>query len=164
MSPFDFHERLAYSINPVKRLILWLESRDSVEWARDVQHNPAYHYQGDIHLKKVGRAPEFMEVKIESRRSSETPNLAIERYSDSARKTDGGPWSTNAVYYVHLYADGFLVIMMRLRLLMWLNQNLARFKTFEATNAGYTTAGILVKREDAKRELKEAYHEYRIAA
>lgn len=164
MSPFDFNERNDFSRNPMNRLILWLESRKSIEWARDVQTDPRCYYQGDIHLKKVGRNPEFMEVKIESRDSTTTPHLAIERYSNNQHKTDGGPWSTTATYYTHYYRDGLLVVMMRVRLLMWLNQNLARFKTFEAANTGYTTTGFLVKREEAKRELEQAYHEYRIAA
>ena len=164
MTPFDFNQQLDGSREPVKRVVQYLEGRSDIEWARDVQSESAYHYQGDIQLQKAGQQPEFMEVKVESRTSSQTPNLAIERYSDTVRQTDGGPWKTKADYYTHFYSDGLLVIMLRIHLLKWLNENYVRFRAFEAANAGWVTTGILVRREDAKRGLGKAYYECRIAA
>lgn len=160
MGTFHFDQQLNLSFEAVQKITAWLNQRDTVEWAIDVQNKPECHYLGDIQVKAVGDNPEFIEVKVETRTSQQTPNLAIERFSDTARQTNGGAWSTRAKFYSHIYADGLLVMMRREPLLSWLIQEYETFRQFQANNGGYVTTGILVPREDAQKSLRTNYKQY----
>jgi hypothetical protein len=108
---------------------------------------------------------QFIEVKCESSYTrATTPNLAIERYSSIERHNPGGPWSTEADFYVHIYADGLLVVMNRLRLIQWLEGELARdpqaFSYREIPNAGWTTGTLLVPRQLVREALGAWYREH----
>jgi hypothetical protein len=108
---------------------------------------------------------QFVEVKCESSYSrTATPNLAIERYSSIERQSLGGPWSTDADFYAHIYTDGLLVIMNRRRLVTWLESELARdakaFAYREVPNEGWTTGTYLVPRERARVGLGTWYRAF----
>lgn len=162
MSAFDFRRQLNESAVQVAQIVRWLQTRQDVFYAADVQDNPLYYYRGDI-LYVPESAVQHIEMKIESRSSSETPNLAIERYSDMQRTKMGGPWSTRAEWYTHLYADGLMVMMRRLDLVQWLTPQLSAFPSFQAHNKTWLTTGVLVPRTSAQAALAAQYREYRIS-
>lgn len=145
---FDFDDKRIIADPIVERLTEWFQSRTSVYQAVCVQNDPEYFYQGDIYLyMRDARLSGYAEIKVETRTTEQTPNLAIERWSKTEQQTNGGPWSTQAKYYAHLFADWHLFVMFRLPLLEWLNTEYNSFRTFQARNAGYVTSGILVPRE-----------------
>ena len=87
---------------------------------------PFYFYMGDLLIARSDGGVQFVEVKCESSYTrASTPNLAIERYSDMNRQKAGGPWSTEADFYAHIYTDGLLVIINRRELVAWLDRELA---------------------------------------
>lgn len=161
MSAFDFRRQLDESAVQVQQVVRWLQSRKDIFYAADVQDDPLYFYRGDI-LYVPDSAVQHLEMKIETRSSSETPNLAIERFSDRARTKVGGPWGTRAEWYAHLYADGLLVMMRRLPLTQWLTPQLDVFPSFQAQNKSWLTTGVLVPRTTAQAALDAHYREYRI--
>lgn len=163
MTTFDFRRQLAESNSHVLRVVRWLQASPSVFYAADVQDDPTYFYRGDI-LYVPTSAVQHIEMKIETRASSDTPNLAIERYSDEARSKMGGPWGTRAEQYAHLYADGLMVMIRRATLVQWLTPNLSTFPSFSARNATWMTTGLLVPRTMAQQALAEGYREFRISA
>lgn len=162
MSAFDFRRQLDESSVHVAQVVRWLQARKDVFYAADVQDDPLYFYRGDI-LYVPDSVVQHIEMKIESRTSSETPNLAIERHSDVQRSKMGGPWSTRAEWYAHLYADGLMVMMHRLELVQWLTPQLAIFAAFQARNKTWLTTGVLVPRLSAQAALIAHYREYRIS-
>lgn len=162
MSAFNFARQLAESSPQVQRVVRWLQNSPSVFYAADVQDDPAYFYRGDI-LYVPESAVQHVEMKIETRTSAETPNLAIERFSDLARSKMGGPWGTRAEWYAHLYADGLMVMMRRPNLLQWLTPQLNTFATFQAHNQTWLTTGLLVPRARVQVALAANYREYRIS-
>lgn len=162
MTAFDFRRQLTESTGKVQQVIKWLQSRKDVFYVADVQADPLYYYLGDL-LYVPAAAVQHIEMKVESRSSLETPNLAIERFSDMVRAKVGGPWGTRAEWYAHLYNDGLFVMMRRAELVQWLTPKLATFPTFEAVNQTWKTTGILVRRDAAQTVLMSHYREYRIS-
>jgi hypothetical protein len=145
---FDFEDKRIEADSIVEQLVDWFQSRPSVYQAICVQNDPKYYYWGDIYLyMHDDELSGYAEIKVETRTTKQTPNLAIERWSKTEQQVNGGPWSTQAKYNAHLYADWNLFIMFRLPLLDWLNSEYVTFKTFQARNAGYVTSGILVPRD-----------------
>ena len=143
----------------------WFEQRGDVLEVRDCQDDPFFFYKGDLVIVRSDGGVQFIEVKCESSYAhSATPNLAIERYSSIDKHTPGGPWSTDADFFAHIYADGLLVIMNRRRLVAWLDDELARdpsaFAFREIPNEGWTTGTYLVPRERARAALGTWYREY----
>ena len=146
-------------------MIRWFEQRADVLEVRDVQDDSFFFYKGDLLIARSDGDVQFVEVKCESSYTrTSTANLAIERYSSIDRQTPGGPWSTEADFYAHIYTDGLLVIMNRLRLVAWLESELAHdaqtFAYKEIPNAGWTTGTFLVPRERARVALGSWYREY----
>ena len=162
MSAFNFARQLSESSPQVQRVVRWLQGRSDVLYAADVQNDPAYFYRGDI-LYVPDSAVQHIEMKIETRSSSETLNLAIERFSDLARSKMGGPWGTRAEWYAHLYADGLMVMMRRANLVQWLTPQINTFPAFQANNKTWMTTGLLVPRATAQVALDAHYREYRIS-
>lgn len=162
MSAFNFQRQLTESTVKVQQVMKWLQGRKDVFLAADVQDDPLYYYLGDLLYVPV-QAVQHIEMKVESRSSLETPNLAIERFSDAARSKMGGPWGTRAEWYAHLYGDGLFVMLRRAELVQWLTPKLASFPTFEALNQTWKTTGILVRRDAAQTALNTHYREYRIS-
>lgn len=162
MSAFNFRRQLAESTVQVQNVLRWLQGRSDIFYAADVQDDPAFFYRGDLLFVPMSMV-QHIEMKVESRASTETPNLAIERYSDLKAAKVGGPWGTRAEWYAHLYADGLLVMMQRQPLVQWLTPNLKNFPPFEARNQTWLTTGILVQRDAAKAKLLAHYREYRIS-
>jgi hypothetical protein len=162
MSAFDFARQLRESSPQVQRVVRWLQTRKDVFYAADVQDDPAYFYRGDI-LYVPDSVVQHIEMKIETRTSSETPNLAIERYSDLQRTKIGGPWGTRAEWYAHLYADGLMVMMRRPNLTQWLTPQLNTLPSFQANNKTWLTTGVLVPRVRVQLALAAHYREYRIS-
>jgi len=158
--PFDFAKQLAVSKPVVEKVVRWLNQLNTLDWALDCQDKPGCYYLGDILIKPMAGDVEYIELKMETRTSRETPNLAIERYSNTEKKTNGGIWETQARFYAHIYSDGLLVVMNRRLLLDWLIANYDTFRQFQARNKNYTTSGILVRRTEAKEELQTYYREY----
>src|SRR5690606_42074901 len=110
-------------------------------------------------LRRSGRE-QYIEVKCESSSSGHgTENLAIERYSSIERQTPRGPWHTDADFYVHIYADGLLVVMSRRKLVAWIESELARdanaFPYRQLPNQGRTTGTYLLPRTRPNAPLRE---------
>ncbi len=165
MQPYKFGDKREQSHALVDRVRAWFEARGDVAEVRDVQDDPAYFYRGDLLVVRRDGGEQFIEVKCESSYTRQaTENLAIERYSSIEKKTSGGPWSSEALFYVHIYADGLLVVMNRARLVEWLERELARdplaFVFRRIPNEGYTTGTFLIPRARAKAALGAWYREY----
>ena len=127
MQPYQFSQKRDQSYDFVEWVIHWFEQRADVSEVRDVQDDSFFFYKGDLLIARSDGGVQFVEVKCESSYTrSTTPNLAIERYSSIERHSPGGPWSTDADFYAHIYTDGLLVIMNRKRLVAWLESELAR--------------------------------------
>lgn len=161
MTSFQFQQQLTRSNQHVARVVRWLQANPNVFVAQDVQDDPAYYHTGDI-LFVPKSAVQHIEVKVESRSSGTTPNLAIERYSNVASNRPGGPWSTKAEWYSHFYADGLLVMVKRLELVRWLTPALVSFPTFEARNEHYTSMGYLIPRVTVRAAVGKFYREYHV--
>jgi len=165
MQPYQFSQKRDQSYDFVEWVIHWFEQRADVSEVRDVQDDSFFFYKGDLLIARSDGGVQFVEVKCESSYTrTTTPNLAIERYSSIERHSDGGPWSTDADFYAHIYTDGLLVIMNRKRLVAWLESELARdphaFAYREIPNQGYVTGTFLVPRERARAALGSWYREY----
>ncbi len=152
MVTFDFDTQLAKSHVSVNTVLTWLNSHEGVV-ARDIQDTPRYFYYGDI-LIQVGSTRYYIEVKCENYSTRNTPNFACERYSDLARQTNGGVWSTQATLYAHLFADGYFFLMGKHELKSWLNAHESEFKRFKANNDTYTSMGYLVPRKRVYEGIK----------
>jgi len=161
VNAFNFNRQLTQSEPSVERVVRWFQSQPTIFHAEDVQHVTAMYYQGDLYFIPMS-ALQYVELKCESRSSDETPNMAIERYSNDQRRTIGGPWATRANWYAHIYRDGLLVMMNRMALLKWLTPRLADFSTFSAKNERYVTSGVLVPRSTAQLAIQENYREHRV--
>lgn len=165
MQTFQFSQKREQSYDLVALVIEWFERRGDVLEVRDLQNDPFYFYTGDLLIARSDGGVQFVEVKCESSyNSSATINLAIERLSSIERQSPGGPWSTEADFYAHIYADGLLVIMNRRRLVQWLDAELGRdpqtFAYREIPNAGWTTGTYLVPRARVREALGNWYREY----
>ena len=165
MQIYQFSEKRDQSYDLVTSVIRWFERRADVLEVRDLQDDKFYFYTGDLLIARSDGGVQFVEVKCESSYSrSATPNLAIERYSSIERQSPGGPWSTEADFYAHIYTDGLLVIMNRKRLVQWLETEIARdpqsFSYREIANEGWTTGTYLVPRSRAREALGDWYREY----
>jgi hypothetical protein len=165
MQPYQFSQKRDQSYDFVEWVIHWFEQRADVLEVRDVQDDSFFFYKGDLLIARSDGGVQFVEVKCESSYTrTTTPNLAIERYSSIERQSPGGPWSTDADFYAHIYTDGLLVIMNRKRLVAWLESELARdphaFTFREIPNQGYMTGTFLVPRERARAALGSWYREY----
>ncbi|HVU10642.1 MAG TPA: hypothetical protein VHD90_05160 [Phototrophicaceae bacterium] len=163
--PYQFPQKREQSYDFVDWVIHWFEQRADVEEVRDLQDDSFFFYKGDLLIARSDGGVQFVEVKCESSYTrATTPNLAIERYSSIERQSPGGPWSTDADFYAHIYTDGLLVIMNRKRLVTWLESELARdphaFTYKEIPNAGWTTGTYLVPRSRAREALGTWYREY----
>lgn len=163
MNAFNFHRQLTQSEPAVERVVQWLRTQPTIYHAEDVQHVSALYYQGDFYFVPT-TALQYVELKCESRSSEQTPNLAVERYSNEQRQTIGGPWSTRAHWYAHFYSDGLLVMMNRSALTVWLTPRLRDYPPFSANNGRYVTSGVLVPRADVLAALQNNYREYRVTA
>ena len=125
--PYQFPQKREQSYDFVDWVIHWFEQRADVEEVRDLQDDSFFFYKGDLLIARSDGGVQFVEVKCESSYTrATTPNLAIERFSSIERQSPGGPWSTDADFYAHIYTDGLLVIMNRKRLVAWLESELAR--------------------------------------
>lgn len=106
--------------------------------------------------------PYSIELKIESRTSAQTPNLAIERYS--SKEKPGGPFSTSAVYYAHYFADGLFCIARREALTAYVLQNSDQWRKVHAANPGYSSTVYLVPRVNVMQALGSEYAEFVLTA
>lgn len=159
MGVFDFRTQLDYSYSGVSRIIDWLYAADGGFWGDgqleevyDVQDIPDLHHQGDIAFVFQGEL-QYMEVKVESRTSLATPNLAVEVYSDFDRKKLGGPIITRADWYCHLYNDGLLWVAHRYFFSMWCVSQVGNFRFFYAQNKGWRSQGMLIPRASVPTSL-----------
>jgi hypothetical protein len=164
---YNFSQKRVESYSLVQRLAAWLRTRADVHGVLDLQDNPKYYYAGDLMIVRRGGQVQFMEVKSEASYTRQTTeNMAIERYSSIDKHTSGGPWSSHATYYAHIYADGLTAIMSRYALVAWmereLSQNADGFPFRRIPNEGYTTGAYLVPRARAKAALGARYREYDI--
>jgi len=142
--------------------------RDDVAEAADLQDNPRFFYRGDLKVTRRDGTVQYIEIKSEPRYSREnTPFMAIERYSNVEKTIPGGPWSTSADFYAHVYADGLLVIMSRRKLVGWVDGELGRdqhaFEYKLIKNETYTTGTYLIMRARVKVALGIFYRDYEIA-
>jgi hypothetical protein len=165
MQPYQFTQQRDQSYDLVEWVKQWFEQRADVLEVKDLQDDSFYFYKGDLMIARSSGDVQFVEVKVElSYTRSSTPNLAIERYSSIDRLTPGGPWSTDADFYAHIYTDGLLVVMNRRRLVAWLDAEIARdpqvFSFREIPNASWTTGTYLVPRERVRAALGTWYREY----
>lgn len=168
MLPYSFPEKHEQSLTLVAWVQGWFQRRGDVLEVRDVQADPFFYYMGDLMIVRGGGLVQFVEVKCESSYSRrDTPNLAVERYSSIERQSPGGPWHSDADFYVHIYTDGLLVVMSRRRLVNWIESELTRdaaaFAYRQIPNQGWTTGTYLIPRTRAKAALGQWYREYETA-
>ncbi|GEM_PF-1674916 len=167
MVAYNFPRKRRESYQLVDWVKRWLERREDVSEAKDLQNDPQFFYRGDLMLTRRDGTVQYVEVKCESSYTRlTTPNLAIERFSSIEKRTPGGPWSTSAEFYAHIYNDGLLVIMSRRKLVHWIESEIARngdaFEFKQVKNEGYTTGTYLVPRERARAGLGLFYREYEL--
>jgi hypothetical protein len=165
MQPYQFVQQRDQSYDLVEWVKQWFERRADVLEVKDIQDDSFYFYKGDLMIARSSGDVQFVEVKVElSYTRASTPNLAIERYSSIDKQSPGGPWSTDADFYAHIYTDSLLVVMNRRRLVNWLDAEIARdpqtFTFREIPNAGWTTGTYLVPRERVRAALGSWYREY----
>jgi hypothetical protein len=165
MLPYNFGEKREQSHGLVEWVRQWFLRRGDVLDVYDVQDDPQYYYKGDLMVVRKDGSVQFIEVKCESSYTRKaTENLAIERYSDLDKRKPGGPWSSDAHFYVHVYADGLLVVMNRARLVDWLERVLSldreAFAFRQIPNQGWVTGTYLVPRQLARQALGAWYREY----
>jgi hypothetical protein len=165
MQPYQFPNKREESYSPVEWVRRWFERRGDVTEARDVQDDPRYYYLGDLLIVRSDGSTQSVEVKAEpSYTRLTTENLAIERYSSIEKGSAGGPWATEADFYVHVYSDGLLVVMNRRRLVRWIEDELGRdphaFRYREIPNQSWTTGTYLIPRARAREALGTWYREY----
>ncbi len=102
-------------------------------------------YTNDFVIKRTG---ETIELKMETRCISETPNLFIERYSYGDE--DGGPWQAakkKSTYYIHFFPKTNSFFTYRTtKLVNWLNTNFPRPWLINVRNKSHNTRGFVVKR------------------
>lgn len=165
MQPYHFPHKREESYDLTAWVRQWFERRSDVIEVRDVQDHPNCFYRGDLLIVRGDGTTQFVEIKCESSYTRETTeNLAIERYSSIDKNTPGGPWSTVADFFAHIYADGLLVIMNRHELVAWLERELTinpqAFPYREIPNVSWTTGTYLVPRSAVRRALGKWYREY----
>lgn len=94
------------------------------------------------------------ELKSDSFDPASTPNFFIERYSSERKKSDGGPWKSyqdGVDFWLYLFTKTGECYIMRLEpLLMWLEDNVEKYRKVYVNNSTYRTMGYLVPREDIK--------------
>jgi hypothetical protein len=168
MLPYSFPQKREQSFALAEWVKQWFERRGDVLEVRDVQEDPFFYYMGDLMIVRGGGVVQFVEVKCESSYTRhDTENLAIERYSSIEKQSPGGPWHTDADFYIHIYADGLLVVMSRRKLVAWVESALRRdanaFTYRQIPNQGWTTGTYLIPRSRAKAALGEWYREYEAA-
>jgi hypothetical protein len=167
MVTYNFPRKRRESYTLVELVKKWLERREDVTEVGDMQDDPQFYYRGDLSITRRDGTVQYVEVKCESSYTRHTTeNLAIERYSSIEKHTSGGPWSTSADFYAHIYSDGLLVVMSRRKLLHWVESELVRdastFEFRQVRNEGYTTGTYLVPRARAKIGLGMFYREYEL--
>lgn len=168
MVAYNFPRKRRESYALVEWVKKWLERREDVAEAVDMQDDPQSYYRGDLMIHRRDGTIQYIEVKCENSYTRDsTLHLAIERFSSIEKRTPGGPWSTSADFYAHMYADGLLVMMSRRKLVRWLESELARsadaFEYRQVRNEGYTTGTYLVPRDRAKAGLGMFYREYELS-
>jgi hypothetical protein len=93
---------------------------------------------------------QLLELKTDSRPSTKTGNLFIERYSSSLKKSPGGPWKSLAdgvEVFVYCFSD--LVFCFNVnQLVNFLEANLTNFQSRSINNGNYNTFGYLVPIEN----------------
>lgn len=145
---FTFREQFAIAQPLTEAVITWLNGRGKVR-ALDVQHVPALYSYGDILLEYPDGSAKYLELKVETRTSTDTPHLAIERWGNLQEKRAGSVWSTHAYFYAHVYADGYFWMAKTAPLRDWLEAHHQQFVTFESQNANdFSSFGYLVPRMD----------------
>ena len=165
MMAYNFPRKRRESYGLVERVRAWLARRDDVSAATDLQDDPRYFYRGDLVIERRDGTVQYVEVKSEAKYTRDnTPFMAVERHSSIEKRTPGGPWSTSAEFYAHIYTDGLLVIMSRRKLIQWIEGELGRdpnaFEYKRVQNEGYTTGTYLIPRSRAKAALGMFYREY----
>lgn len=168
MAAYNFPGKQRESYELVEKVRGWLGRREDVVEVVDLQDDPRFYYRGDLKITRRDGTVQYVEVKSEPRYSREnTPFMAVERYSSVEKNTSGGPWSTSADFYAHVYADGLLVIMSRRKLIGWIEGELGRdplsFEYKLVKNETYTTGTYLITRARVKAALGIFYRDYEIA-
>lgn len=143
---FKFGKQFAAAQPATEKVLRWLNGQGKVR-AYDVQHLRPFFYKGDIMLVYPDKRVKYLELKIESRASTETVNLAIEKYGSIEQQRLGSVWDSQSDFYAHFYRDGLLVWFDRLELKIWMDGHYQDYPTFTAQNEGYSSYGYLVPRE-----------------
>lgn len=103
----------------------------------------------DFRIKATG---ETIELKLETRCTSETPNIFVERYS--YKDVNGGPYQAaekGSTYYIHFFPKTMEFFCYRTtKLVAWLNANMPRPWLFNIRNKTHVTRGFVVRREALK--------------
>jgi hypothetical protein len=91
------------------------------------------------------------ELKCDTWDMNKTPNLFIERYSDEAKGTPGGPWQAlehGARYFVYMFAPNLTYFQFETaELVAKLEEIIPTLKPFPVQNKGYVTLGYRVPRD-----------------
>lgn len=94
-----------------------------------------------------------LELKTDSRPSTKTGNLFIERYSSTVKKSDGGPWQAlhhGSKWFVYQFTDIELCFETQ-ALVEWLDDNLDNYQSRKIDNGNYITLGYLIPIADVSK-------------
>lgn len=97
----------------------------------------------------VGMTGRVIELKTESRNTTDTANFFIEKIRNEETGLLGGPWQAlehGAYYFVVQFADGIVYWYRTQELVDWLVKNELQFKTRRIVNRGWSAVGLLVPR------------------
>ncbi|MDX2162264.1 MAG: hypothetical protein SF162_13140 [bacterium] len=167
MTTYNFPRKQRQSYALVEKVRQWLARREDIAEVSDLQDDPRFYYRGDLVVTRRDGTVQYVEVKSEPRYTRDsTPYFAVERYSNVEKHTPGGPWSTSADFYAHVYPDGLLLIMSRRKLVQWIESALTRdpeaFDFRHIRNEGWLTGTYLIPRTRAKAALGIFYREYEV--
>lgn len=95
-----------------------------------------------------------VELKTDTYSMSKTPNFFMERHSDKARQTLGGPWRAardNVDFFVYMFLAEKKCFWFRSKELAgFLDTHCANKRTIDVPNKTWTTCGYLVNRKDVE--------------
>lgn len=97
----------------------------------------------------IGKTQRKIELKTESRKTTETINFFIEKIRNEEKGTAGGPFQSleHGTYYtVYMFADGYVYWFRTQELVDFINKTELQYETRRIINKGWSALGLLVPR------------------
>lgn len=97
----------------------------------------------------IGFSQKKIELKTDSRSTTDSPNFFMERIRNETTGAPGGPWQSaesKIHYFVYLFSDGTIYWFETAALVAHLEEHEKSYKTRRIFNRGWTAVGWLVPR------------------